>query len=190
MKKNLLFCVVVATFLAPIGCSQKVKQWSHNERKAVKEALNEYRQMIYLEDLTDAEFGLFADGVAIDLENSYPVYAEFIEMPGVDDTVEMVVVTTIVEELNTDARNMRHLYPYDYLVAQGVLPAGLSREQQRAFYNCFSQQVNQQFNSMQSFFNAISADTTSYSTISRIQSNCANQLFGWVVTEVDIIEVE
>lgn len=190
MKKILLSFGIVAALLSTMSCTQKVKQWSHEERKAIKNALNEYRQMIYLEDLTDAEFGMFTDGVAIDLENSYPVYAEFIEMPGVDDTVEMVVVTTIVEELKTDARNMRHLYPYDYLVAEGVLPAGLSREQQKAFYNCFSQSVNQQFSSMQSFFNAITADTTSYSKISRIQNNCANQLFGWVVTEVDIVEVE
>lgn len=187
MRKILLSCAVAALFFT-VGCGSKPKSWSHDERKAVRRALNEYRQMVYLDDLTEAEFGLFADGVALDLENSYPVYAEFIELPGVEDTVEMVVVTSIVEELNTDARNMRHLYPYDYLVAQGILPAGLTRDQQRAFYTCFSQQVNNTFHSMGQFFNAILADTTSSSQIASLEANCANQLFNWTVTITEIIE--
>ena len=99
----------------------------------MREALRSYRQMVYLDDLNDAEFVLFSDEVAGQLENSYPVYMEFVQMQGVDDTVDMVVVSTIVDELNADARNMRHIYPYNYLVAQGVLPAGLDHEQQKAF---------------------------------------------------------
>ncbi len=189
MKKNLLFSTLLVALVTMVCCQQHPKRWSHDERQAVRRALNEYRQMIYLEDLTEAEFGLFADGVAVDLEQSYPVYAEFIELPGADDTVEMVVVTSIVEELNTDARNMRHLYPYDYLVAQGILPAGLSRDQQRAFYTCFSQQVNTHFRSMSDFFNAILNDTGNNSRIGQMQAQCANQLFGWEVTITEIIEL-
>ncbi|MFR9251243.1 MAG: hypothetical protein ACLVK4_15720 [Alistipes shahii] len=75
-------------------------------------AARSYRQMVYLDDLTDAEFVLFTDDVAGQLENSYPVYVEFVEMQGVDDTVDMVVVSTIVDELDADAHNMRHIYPY------------------------------------------------------------------------------
>jgi len=78
-------------------------------------------------------------------------------MQGVDDTVDMVVVSTIVDELNADARNMRHIYPYNYLVAQGVLPAGLDHEQQKAFYNCFAAKVNATYATMDQFFNAILA---------------------------------
>ena len=98
--------------------------------------------MIYLDDLTDSEFVLFSDGVAGELENAYPVYTTFIQMPGVNDTVDMFVVTTIVEELDADAHNMRHIFPYDYLVGQGVLPAGLDRSQQKAFYTCLAGKVN------------------------------------------------
>lgn len=188
MKKTLLLGAVVGLFLTIGGCKQKSKQWNHEERRAVRQALNEYRQMLYLEDLTDAEFGLFADDVALDLESSYPVYAEFVELPGVQDTVEMVVVSSIVEQLNADGRNMRHLYPYDYLVAQGILPAGLSREQRHAFYNCFAQQVNNTFRTMGRFFNAILADTTANSQIAQIESHCANQLFDWEVTITEVVE--
>ena len=46
--------------------------------------------MVYLDDLTDAEFVLFTDQVAGELEGTYPVYATFVEMPGVTDTVDMV----------------------------------------------------------------------------------------------------
>lgn len=124
MKKILLCVPLLAIFAAGFfGCSQQ-RQWNHEQRKAMREALRSYRQMVYLDDLNDAEFVLFSDEVAGQLENSYPVYMEFVQMQGVDDTVDMVVVSTIVDELNADARNMRHIYPYNYLVAQGVLPAG------------------------------------------------------------------
>lgn len=144
--------------------------------------------MVYLDDLTDAEFVLFADGVANDLEGAYPVYTTFIEMPGVDDTVEMVVVTAIVDELNADAHNMRHIYPYNYLVSQGILPAGLTRDQQKAFYQCFAGKVNAAYNTVSQFFNAVLADTTDLSQIRRMESQCANDLFEWSVTEIDVVE--
>ena len=131
MKKILLCVPLLALFAAGlIGCSQQ-RQWNHEQRKAMREALRSYRQMVYLDDLTDAEFVLFTDDVAGQLENSYPVYVEFVEMQGVDDTVDMVVVSTIVDELDADAHNMRHIYPYRALVAQGVLPAGLDHSVHR-----------------------------------------------------------
>ncbi|WP_346701851.1 hypothetical protein [uncultured Alistipes sp.] len=188
MKKLLLCLPLLALFAAAFpGCS-KQHQWNHDQRKAMREALRDYRKMVYLDDLTDAEFVLFTDQVAGTLENAYPVYVEFIQMEGVDDTVDMVVVTEIVDELNADARNMRHIFPYNLLVAQGVLPAGLDHEQQKAFYNCFAQQVNDTYQTMGQFFNAILADTTDMSQISQLQSQCANDLFQWVVTEIDITE--
>ena len=142
MKKILLCICLLSTFAAGlVGCSQQ-RQWNHEQRKAMREALRSYRQMVYLDDLSDDEFVLFTDEVAGDLEGAYPVYTTFVEMPGVTDTVDMVVVTTIVDELNADAHNMRHIYPYNYLVAQGVLPAGLDHQQQKAFYNCFAGKVN------------------------------------------------
>ena len=113
---------------------------------------------------------VFTDGVTETPEGDYPVYATFIQMPGVDDTVEMVVVTTIVDELNADAHNMRHIYPYAYLVSQGVLPAGLDHQQQRSFYNCFASKVNAAYATMGQFFNAILADTTDQSQIRQMEA--------------------
>ena len=188
MKKILLCVSLLSMFAAGfIGCSQS-RQWNHEQRKAMREALRSYRQMVYLDDLTDAEFVIFTDQVAGELEGNYPVYTTFVEMPGVTDTVDMVVVTTIVDELNADARNMRHIFPYNYLVAQGVLPAGLDHEQQKAFYNCFAGKVNATYNTMSQFFNAILADTTDMSQLRQMEGQCANDLFDWVITEVDVIE--
>lgn len=188
MKKILLCVPLLAMFAAGlIGCSQQ-RQWNHEQRKAMREALRSYRQMVYLDDLNDAEFVLFTDDVAGQLENSYPVYVEFVEMQGMDDTVDMVVVSTIVDELDADAHNMRHIYPYSALVAQGVLPAGLDHSQQKAFYTCFAGKVNATYATMDQFFNAILADTTDLSQIRQLESQCANDLFSWVVTEIDITE--
>ncbi|HJC26555.1 hypothetical protein [uncultured Alistipes sp.] len=188
MKKLLLSTSLLALFAAGfIGCSQR-QQWNHEERKAMREALDSYRQMVYLDDLTDAEFVLFSDEVAGALENAYPVYAAFIQMPGVNDTVDMVVVTTIVEELNADAHNMRHIFPYNYLVKQGVLPSGLDHNQQKAFYTCLAGKVNATYSTMDQFFNAILADTTDLSQLRQLETQCANDLFDWVVTEIDVVE--
>lgn len=188
MKKTLLSIAVLALAAAGIvGCSQS-REWNREQRKAMREALRDYRQMVYLDDLTDSEFVIFTDDVAETLEENYPVYTTFVAMPGMSDTVDVVVVTTIVDELNADAHNMRHIYPYNYLVAQGVLPAGLDYDQQRSFYKCFANKVNDSYNTMTQFFNAILADTTDMSQIRQLENQCANDLFDWTITEVDVIE--
>ena len=188
MKKILLCASLLAVFAAGFaGCSQR-REWNREERKAMRDALRSYRQMIYLDDLTDSEFVLFSDGVAGELENAYPVYTTFIQMPGVNDTVDMFVVTTIVEELDADAHNMRHIFPYDYLVGQGVLPAGRDRSQQKAFYTCLAGKVNATYSTMEQFFNAVLADTTDLSQLRRLEGQCADELFDWTVTEIDVIE--
>lgn len=188
MKKILLYVPLLAMFAAGLaGCSQQ-RQWNHDQRKAMRESLRSYRQMAYLDDLSDADFVVFTDQVAGTLENDYPDYADFTAMPGVTDTVDMVVITVIADELDADARNMRHIYPYNYLVAQGVLPAGLDHDQQKSFYSCLAEKVDNAFATTDQFINAVVNDTTDTSQIAQMQSQCANDLFGWVVTEVDVME--
>ena len=188
MRKILLSILLLLSAVAMTNCSQKAK-WNHKQKQALREALREYRDMIYLQDLTEPEFVIFTDGVAFDIEEAYPVYTTFIEMPGVNDTVDMFVVSTIVEQLNADAHNMRHIFPYRYLVSQGILPDKLTHEQQRDFYRCFAQKVNGYYNTVEEFFVAVLNDTSSQSQISKFQRECANDLFNWVieVDEVDII---
>lgn len=189
MKRILLTVSVAAlSILSIVGCSQQA-QWNRQERQAMRNLLRDYREMVYLNDLTDAEYMLFSDNVAANIEEDYPVYTTFIQMPGVNDTVQVYVVTTIVEELDTDARNMRHIYPYQYLVSNNVLPSGLDRSQQNAFYNCLSQKVNNTYPTVNAFVNAVMNDTTSTSHISRLQQQCAADLFDWTVEVIEVTEV-
>jgi hypothetical protein len=186
MKRFLLsLTVAVVTFGGFIGCSQQ-KQWNREQRQALRQMLRDYREMAYLENLTEAEYMLFAEQVAAAIEQNFPVYTTFIEMPAVNDTVQVYVVTTIVEQLNTDVRNMRHLFPYNTLVQANILPSGLDRMQQNAFYKCLAQKVNYTYPDVPSFVNAMLSDTTSMSTINLLQQQCANDLFGW---QIDIIEI-
>ena len=187
MKKILLYLPAVLILAAGFGCSEQ-RQWNSEQRKEMREKLRDYRRMAYLDDLSDAEFILFSDDVATTLEGDYPVYATFVTMPGVEDTVQMVIVETVVEELRTDARNMRHIFPYDQLVARKTLPSGLDRDQQRAFYNCLAGKVNNNFATLHQFVNAVMADTVSSSTMRRLEQQCANDLFDWEITEVEVIE--
>ncbi len=191
MKKILLTLSIFAILGSIVGCSQKAK-WNHQQKEALRNALKTYREMIYLQDLTDPEFVIFTDDVAGDIETAYPVYATFMQLPAVDDTLDMFVVTAIVEELNEDASNMRHLYPYRTLVKQGILPDKLTHQERHAFYNCLAKKVNSYYNTSIAEFvsDVIKSDTSSQTQITKFQSECANELFDWVieVTEVDIIE--
>ena len=187
MKKILLSLTLIMAAVAIVGCSQKAK-WNHDQRKAMRENLRQYRDMIYLQDLTEPEFLIFSDSVTGDIEAVYPVYTTFIEMDGVQDTIDMFVLTAIVDELDTDAHNMRHIYPYRYLVSEGILPDRLTHEQQRDFYRCLAQKVNNTFLTVEQFLMAIVADTTSTSTIKKLQGECANELFNWVI-EVEEVEI-
>lgn len=183
MKKILLSLSLILVAMAATGCSQKAK-WDHKQKQAMREDLRQYRDMIYLQDLTEPEFVIFTDSVTGNIEEVYPIYTTFIAMPNVDDTVEEFVITTIVEELDADAHNMRHIFPYRYLVSQGILPDRLTHEQQRSFYKCLAQKVNNNFSSTEQFLNAILADTTASAQIAQLQQACASELFNWVV-EVD-----
>ena len=186
MKRILLSLAIVALIIGGMfACGEQTK-WNREERQAMRNLLRDYRKMIYLNDLTEAEYMLFTDQVLASIEEAYPTYTTFIEMPAVNDTVQVYVVTTIVEQLAADASNMRHLYPYRDLVAANILPDGLSRGQQNAFYQCFANAVDNTYSNAEQLVNAIVADTVQTSQIAQMQSNCANELFGWTV---EIIEV-
>ena len=173
MKKILLYLPVMLILAAGFGCSEQ-RKWNREQRKEMREMLRDYRQMAYLNDLTDAEFILFSDDVATALEGDYPVYATFVK--------------TVVEELQADARNMRHIFPYEQLVARKMLPAGLDHDQLHAFYNCLAGKVNSTFVTLDQFVNAVMADTVNTSTMQRLEGQCANDLFDWEITEVEVIE--
>lgn len=191
MKKILLSLSLLAVMTAWVGCSQQAK-WDHKQKQALRNTLVSYREMVYLQDLTEPEFTIFTDGVAGDIETAYPVYATFMQLPAVDDTLDMFVVTAIVEQLQEDASNMRHLYPYHSLVKKGILPDKLTHQERHAFYNCLAQKVNRYYNSSIGEFlsDVLKSDSTSNTQIGKFQSECANELFDWVieVTEVDVIE--
>ena len=186
MMRKILSYVVVLTMAVcmVVGCSKQRERWSDKEREALRQELDAYREMVYLNNLEDEAFDDFSYDVVDAIEVDYPVYTTFVEMPGKGDTIQVYVVSTIIEELRADAHNMRNIYPYPQLVAEGVLPAGLNAKAQRAFYECLARKVDNNFSSVAEFFNAIVADTLPTSTMTQLQSECASNLFDWDV-EVD-----
>ena len=57
-----------------------------------------------------------------------------------------------------------------------------------AFYNCLAGKVNSTFVTLDQFVNAVMADTVNTSTMQRLEGQCANDLFDWEITEVEVIE--
>lgn len=169
------------------SCSKRPESWSDMERKELRKELDAYREMVYLNNLANEEFNDFSYDVVDAVEFDYPLYTTFVELPGRGDTIQVYVVSTIVEELNADAHNMRHIYPYPMLVSEGVLPAGLSHKAQRAFYECFADKVDSYFSSTNDFFDAILADTLPTSTIATMQRDCASSLFDWSVESWEVV---
>ena len=144
----------VTAFIFSIGlvvpsCGRK--GWNEMQRKEARQMLHQWRDMVYLRNMDEMEFATFADEVTDILEEQYPSYVEFIEMPMVGDSVEVVVVATIVKDIKANAHNMRYLFPYPTLVSAGVLPEGLTPHQQKEYYMCLANSVDNVFGSVQSF---------------------------------------
>jgi hypothetical protein len=189
MKKLILSIMALASIVAMSSCS-KTNRWSEHERAKVRDEVKNYRDRAYLNSLEELEFEEFSNNVVDAIEVDYPVYTAFVELPGRGDTVQVYVVSTIVSELHADAHNMRKIYPYHTLVKEGILPKGLDRQAQRAFYECFARRVNNTYTSTTAFVNAVLADTTSSSQIAQMQSQCAADLFDWTVEIDEVILYE
>ena len=63
MKRILLSLAIVALIIGGMfACGEQTK-WNREERQAMRNLLRDYRKMIYLNDLTEAEYMLFTDRV-------------------------------------------------------------------------------------------------------------------------------
>lgn len=188
MKKILLCLPAVLILAAGFGCSEQ-RKWNREQRKEMREPLRDCRRPAFLDDLTDAKFILFSDNVATALEGDYPVYATFVTTPGVKDTVQLAIVETVVEKLQTDARNMCHIFPYERLVAKKILPVELDRNRLLVFDNYLSIHENYTFATLNQFVNSVMADTVDTSAMCRPEGQCASAPFGWEITEVEVVEM-
>ncbi len=174
--------------VALVGCKQS-NDWSHEERQEVRNELNNYRDMVYLEDLQEIEFDDFSGDVIDAIEIDYPTYTLYYELPGRGDTLDVYVVSTIVERLDTDPHNLRHIFPYSWLVAEGVLPAGMDNQAQRAFYDCLSQKVKRYYHTSHRFLYALMNDPNAIGNVVQMQNECAMELFDWGVEVDETVEV-
>lgn len=168
--------ILAATTLLLLGglssCSQR-QRWRAEERKATNEMLRDWRHMVYLSELSEEEFELFANRVTDVLEEKYPSYVEFVEMPMMGDSVEMVVIATIVTDIKASPEKMRYIFPYETLVRTGFLPSDMSRRHQDDFYRCFAGKVNTAYGSIQQFiWDAIYSQLDDY-LIAHMMTQCA-----------------
>lgn len=189
MKKSLLFFTIAMGVVTLVGCTEK-RGWNHDDRKAVRNEIDNYRDMVYLEDLEVVEFDDFSGDVIEAIEIDYPTYALYYELPGRGDTLDVYVVSTIVERLDTDPHNLRHIFPYSWLVAEGVLPAGMDNQAQRAFYDCLSQKVKRQYHTSRRFLYALMNDPNAGNVVMQMQNDCAMELFDWGMEVDETVVVE
>ena len=181
---NRLF-IIVAVVATIVGCSAE-RRWGIEERRALREDIRTLRDMAYLDNLTEVEFDTFAGDVIEAIEIDYPVYTTFVELPSRGDTVEVYVVTTIVEALNANPHNLRNLYPYAMLVGDGILPAGLSHQALRAYYDCLSYKVRHYYPTTFAFYTAVADSPTTPDAITAMLTSCAAELFDYVNEELVI----
>ena len=188
MKKSLLFIAIAAGMVTMVGCTTE-RGWSEKDRKELRNELRAYRDMIYLDNLAEVEFDNFSGDVVEAVVYDYPVYTTFYEMPGRGDTLDVYVVSTIVERLDADPINLRNIYPYEWLVSEGILPAGLNNQAQRAFYDCLSRKVKRHFHTAHRFIYAIMNDPTASNIVADMQMACAADLFDWGVVVEETVTV-
>ncbi len=176
MKKIIYSLLFAAAITA---CVTTTSSWNREQRRTVQRAISQYRDMVYIDELTDAEYYLFSDDATDIVEMNYPDFEEFAALPAVNDSLKVVVTTLIVEQLDADGSNIRHIYPYRELRREGILPKGLTRKEQRAFYKCFARKVNSTYKSYGAFLNAVVANTTDEGQIAKFQQECAKSTLDW-----------
>ena len=189
MRQRIFKIVVFATAIAAVACSKNAA-WREAERRELREEVRAYRDMLYLQNLANEEFDLFSDDVVEAIEVAYPVYTVFEELPSQSDTVQVYVVETIVTQLKDNAHNMRHLFPYHALVEAGILPAGLNRQAQHAFYDCLARKVRNNYPSMEAFLADVMAWSGCSPTVLALQMQCAADLFDWGVEVEETVVAE
>ena len=187
MRKSLLFIAIAVGMVAMVGC-QNSKGWGDKERKNLRDEIRSYRDMVYLDNLAEVEFDNFSGDVVEAVEFDYPMYTTFYELPGRGDTLDVYVVSTVVERLDANPHNLRHIYPYSWLVANGILPPGLNQQAERAFYDCLSQKIKRYYHSSRRFINAIMNDPNADNLVTQMQMDCAADLFDWGITTIEIDE--
>jgi hypothetical protein len=189
MKKNLCLILCATIAVAMVGCS-KEKRWSEKERKELRNELSAYRDMVYLDNLAEVEYDDFAGDVVEAIEIDYPIYTAFYELPARGDTLDVYVVSMIVERLDADPHNLRNIFPYTWLVVEGIVPPGLDHQAQRAYYDCLSHKIKRHYHSSRRFLHALMNDPSAQNTITKMQMDCARDLFDWGVVQSEAIEVE
>ncbi len=172
MKKFTLPSIfMLALSLLFVSCSQP-REWSAEEHQKFVTTLEPYRQMAYLDEFNDAEFVVFSSDIGTLAEGRYPLYTEFIALPSLSDTLDVWVVTSIVEQLDTNAENMRYLYPYHTLVNQEILPEGMDHAERKGFYTCLSEKVNSTFPTMEAFFISVVNNALEEGVITEMMTEC------------------
>ena len=70
-----------------------------------------------------------------------------------------------------------------------MLPAGLDHDQLQAFYNCLAGKVNSTFVTLDAIRQRRAGRHGRHvAAAQRLEGQCANDLFDWVITEVEVIE--
>ncbi|MFI3259833.1 MAG: hypothetical protein R3Y16_07040 [Rikenellaceae bacterium] len=185
MKKSIYTLLIAAFTIGLYSCNSTPSGWSNEQRKTIHRALGQYRDMVYLDEMTSAEFYIFSDNVTEIFEQNYPNYEEVVALPDIDNQIEAVITTVIVEQLDADGTNLRHIYPYRELRKECVLPRGLSRKEQNKFYKMLARKINDEYKSFETFFAAVVAGTTNKGVIASFQAECAKALFDWVPSGCD-----
>ena len=160
--------------------------WNEQQRREAREMLREWREIVYLGNLTEEEFALFAGNVTDLLEYRYPPFVEFMEMPARGDSVEMVVVAAIVTDIKASPDRLRHIFSYKELVEANILPENMTTRDQKEFYRCFAEQVNMAYGSMQQFVWDALYSRLDDEIIVQIMRGCATPYWDIKMEEVNV----
>jgi hypothetical protein len=74
-------------------------------------------------------------------------------------------------------------------VAEGVLPAGMNSQAQRAFYDCLSHKVKRHYHTSRRFLHALLNDPNALGTVVQMQNDCAMELFDWGIEVDETVEL-
>lgn len=174
MKKIILALSAVALI---VSCSQ-TRQWTDKEREAVRKELRDHRDRSAIRHMEAANYTNLENCVLETVEQTYPDYNQYDKLTGKTDTLIGFFTDCTEYTIGKDFENLPLLFPYAQLVENSILPAGLTTDQQNAFYDCLKESVKELYRTPGQFTVALFDEPGVPTELADAMQRCAAQVTG------------
>ena len=134
--------------------------WSDTQANQLRKLLRSWGYSPAMEAIDSTSYEDAVDCVVTVVQEIYPAYSQYAADTNAQDTLTYLLVECIADQIGSGYEGLAKVMPYNKLVNMGVLPSGLTSEQQTAFYNCLGSNAGNYFLSPRHFLKELIRDAS------------------------------